>query len=111
LKGTDTLEQTLRPGEARMLSIHKVERHPQCLSTNRHLMQGYLELADVKWEGNRLSGKAKVVAGEPFQIVIATNGQRAADARNVTISADGQLAVLTLERPGNETVQWEIVFK
>jgi hypothetical protein len=110
-QGTDTLKQTMRPGEARMLSIHKVERHPQFLSTNRHLMQGCLDLDDVKWEDNCLTGTAKVVAGEPFQIVMALNGQQSADAGNLTISADGQLAVLTLECPRNESVEWEIVFK
>jgi hypothetical protein len=108
LKGTDTLQQTLRPGEARMLSIHKVERHPQFLSTNRHLMQGHLDLADVKWIGHSLTGKALVVAGEPFKIVIALNGYR---PENLPVTDDGQFAVLTLERPQNETVEWGVTFK
>lgn len=103
LKGTATLCQTLRPGEARMLSIRRVEPHPQVLSTNRHLMQGHLDLSDVVWNGNHLSGKAKVVGGEPFRIVIALNGAR---ARNVAMSTDGQLGVMTLRRPHNETVEW-----
>ena len=104
-KGTATLKQTLRPGEARMLSVRKVEPHPQVLSTNRHLMQGYLDLADVKWDGRRLTGKATVVAGEPFRIVVALNGFR---PENVAVSADGQLGVLTINRPRNETVEWSI---
>ena len=107
-KGTDTLKQTLRPGESRMLSIRKVEKHPQVLSTNRHIMQGYYELSDVKWTGHRLTGKAKVVANEPMKIVIALNGHRPEDLKN---SDDGQLAVLTIERPKNETVEWSISFK
>lgn len=107
LKGSDRLRQTLRPGEARMLSIHKVERHPQFLSTNRHLMQGYLDLSDVKWTGHHLSGKARVVAGEPFKIVIALNGYR---PENLPVSEDGQCAVLTLESPQNGIINWRITF-
>ena len=36
VKGAGTLTQTLRPGEARMLSIRKVRKHPQVLSSTRH---------------------------------------------------------------------------
>jgi hypothetical protein len=107
-KGSDTLRQVLRPGEARMLSIRKVEKHPQVLSTNRHIMQGYYELSDVKWSGHRLTGKAKVVAGDPLKIVIALNGHQPKD---VKVSDDGRLAVLTIERSKNETVSWSVSFK
>lgn len=107
-KGTDALCQTLRPGEARMLSVRKVEKCPQVLSTSRHIMQGYYELSDVKWSGHRLTGKAKVVAGEPFRIVIACNGFRPED---MPLTDDGQLAVLTLESRQNESIAWRANFK
>ena len=110
-KGTDALRQTLRPGEARMLSVRKVQPNPQVLSTNRHLMQGYYELADVKWAGNRLSGKAKVVANDPMKITIALNGRQPAAMPNLAIAPDGKLAMLTLASPENQTVEWAIDFK
>ena len=106
LKGTDALRQVLRPGEARMISIRKVDRHPQVLSTNRHIMQGYYELSDVKWTGHRLVGKAKVVAGEPFKLVIACNGYQ---PEGLPVADD--LAVLMIECPINETVEWNVSFK
>jgi len=111
VKGAGTLTQNLRPGEARMLSIRKVQKNPQVLSTNRHLMQGYCELSDVKWENNRLSGKAKVVANEPFKLTIALNGRTLVAAPDLTVSPDGKIAVLTLSRPANETIKWSIEFK
>ena len=111
VKGSGVLTQNLRPGEARMLSVRKVLRNPQVLSTNRHLMQGYYELSDVKWEDNRLSGKAKVVANEPFKLTIALNGRTPVAAPNLTVSPDGKLAVLTLSGPANETIKWGIEFK
>ena len=108
IKGTASLRQTVRAGEARMLSLHKVESHPQVLSTNRHLMQGCLDLADVKWDGRRLTGKAKVIGGEPFRIVLALNGRT---PENLKPYNNGQLATFDIERPHNETVEWSISFK
>ena len=105
------LKQTLRPGEARMLSIRKVQKAPQVLSTNRHIMQGYYELSDVKWNGNRLVGKAKVVAGEPFIITLALNGRQPFDTSSPIVSSDGKLAVLTLESTHTKIIDWGVRFK
>jgi hypothetical protein len=69
-----------------------------------------VDLADVKWQDNRLIGKAKVIGGEPFKIVIALNGRQPVDS-NLKLSADGKLAILTLVRSANETVDWSINFK
>ena len=44
IKGTERLEQMLRPGEARMLSVREQFDHPRIISTNRHIMQGYLDV-------------------------------------------------------------------
>jgi hypothetical protein len=77
LSGRETLVQTLRPGEARMLSIHRVEANPQLLSTNRHLMQGYVDLVGIpQWNAEKrtLSGTAKVIGGQPYQLIVAGNG-------------------------------------
>lgn len=109
-KGSDSLTQTLRPGEARMLSVRKVQKNPQVVSTNRHLMQSYSELADVKWSDKQLLGKAKLVAGEPMKIVIALNGRQPQAASGLVVSTDGKLATLALESPRNETVGWRVDF-
>ena len=69
------------------------------------LMQGHLDLVNVKWDGTRLTGKANVVAGEPFKIVIALNGFQTS---HLAVSADGQLGVLTIERSLNEVVEWSV---
>ena len=116
LKGSDTLRQELRGGEARVLSIRKVLTEPQVVSTNRHLMQGYLDLEDVRWNPakRQFRGKARVVAGDPFQIVLATNGLR---VKLVTSSRKGAvlgtsphkdgagLVVLTIKTPASEAVK------
>lgn len=111
VKGSGELTQILRPGEARMLSVRKVQNHPQVISTNRHLMQGHLDLSNVKWENNNLSGKAKVVGGDPMGIVIALNGRVPVATPGMTISPDGKLGEFALQSLKNETIEWRVNFK
>ncbi|MBI2301736.1 MAG: hypothetical protein HYU66_22770 [Armatimonadetes bacterium] len=128
VKGDGKLTQTLRPGEARMLSVHRVEPNPQFLSTNRHVMQGVLDLPRrPAWDGKSrtLSGSALVVGGEPFRIMLAPNGWRAVggtafqavgdhgqDAHvtaRIEPEADG-LTTLVLTSPANAEVAWSVSF-
>ena len=119
LEGGERLEQELRPLEARMLAVREVLDRPQVLSTNRHVMQGYVDLADVAWdaEGRTLSGKAHVVGGETFKIVLALNGHKPGAATTAGAHAvlrpmpgrDG-LAELFLECPDNRLVEWSVAF-
>ncbi|MCC6125187.1 MAG: hypothetical protein IT426_09515 [Pirellulales bacterium] len=122
LKGSDSLVQKLRPGEARMLAVHEVEPNPQFLATDRHLMQGYLDLTkQPEWNGAKktLSGVSKVVAGEPYRVILATNGYKplaavvsgkGAKAEVEPLDAARGLAVLTLESPDNAAAEWTVTF-
>lgn len=77
VSGSETLKQTLRPGEARMLSLHRIENYPQFLSTDRHLMQGFVDLVGVpRWDAKErtLRGISKVIGGRAYRIVLAGNG-------------------------------------
>jgi len=120
LKGSERLKQTLRPGEARMLSVHEAEPNPQFLSTNRHLMQGYVDMPGApKWDAwhLRLCGTSRVVGGETYKVVLASNGYRpagasagAAKARVETAGGEG-LAVLSIDSPKNADVEWTVTFE
>ncbi len=120
LKGSESLVQKLRPGEARMLAVHEVEPNPQFLATDRHIMQGYLDMTKypVWTEAQKsLSGTSRVVAGEPYRVILATNGQKpaaasakGAKAKVAAIDAANGLAVLTLESPENVAAEWTVTF-
>ena len=119
-KGTDRLEQVLLPGEARMMSVHEVEPNPQFISTNRHIMQGYVDLAKYpEWDGakNELSGISKVVGGEIYKVVIALNGFEPVKAEAHTkvkikvLDEKMDLAELSIESKKNEDIPWSITFK
>jgi hypothetical protein len=118
-RGNDRLEQELRPAEARMMSVHRVEKHPQFLSTDRHVMQGYVDFAQTPaWNAKRraLTGVSKVIGGEPYTITLAGNGQRAvrcsaggAAARVEPAAVEG-LWKLMLDAGENCDVKWSVEF-
>ena len=118
--GTARIGKNLAPSHCAMLSIRKVQPNPQVLSTDRHVLQGWVDLADVKWASasKKLSGVAKVIGDEPFRIVLAGNGRRpiratadGAQARLVPHPAGGGLTTLVLERMGNSATNWSVEFK
>ena len=54
-----------------MLSIHRVQAVPQFISTDRHLMQGYVDLVEKpRWNVKKatLSGISAVVANDPYKL-------------------------------------------
>ncbi len=118
--GSGKLEQTLRPGEVRMMSVHEVAKHPQFLSSNRHVMQGFVDVLQTDWHPFRkkLTGTSKVVGGETYKLVIATNGRQPvscaasgakADVKVLDPAANG-MAVLSIDKDGNGTVDWSVSF-
>lgn len=77
LAGTACLKQDLRAGETRIMAIHEVKEHPQLISTDRHIMQGYVDMVGCPvWdvESKTLSGVSKVISKEPYTITLAKNG-------------------------------------
>jgi hypothetical protein len=114
--GTAKIAMRLEPTHCAMLSVRTVRQTPQVLSTSRHVLQGWVDLADVKWDGKAkcLSGVAKVIGGEPFKIVVACNGHKAvkvsAQAAQARIEkhAEKGLVQVVLERPDNGDVAWKL---
>ncbi len=119
LPGTARIERKLNPNCCAMVSVRKAKPHPQVISTDRHLLQGWVELQDVRWDtmNRSLSGKASVIGGEPFTIVIADNGAEA-----VTSAVDGAssklkphntegLSCLILSADDNTQVQWKLKYQ
>lgn len=120
IAGNTVFNQALRQNEARMIAIHEVQNHPQFISTNRHIMQGYLDLENVQWNesAKELSGTAKVIGGEPFNVVIAGNGFDVVKA--MSKDNDVKVNIIQGKAPGiyeleinsykNQSVNWLISF-
>lgn len=120
IDGNKEFVQELRAGEARMMAIHAKENNPQFIATTRHIMQGYIDLKDVKWndKAQSLTGVASVVEGDPFEVIIATNGKKikgcktySAECSIKTIDEKNGIAVLTINAAKTAPVKWDIRFK
>ena len=103
-----------------MMSVHEVAKHPQFISSNRHVMQGYVDVVKTDWDPatRTLTGTSKVVGGDTYKLVIAANGHKPAScsAQGATaeikvINAEaGGIAVLSIDRAENGTVDWSVSF-
>jgi hypothetical protein len=120
ISGSDTIKQSMRAGETRMLSVHKVENNPQFISTNRHIMQGLVDMVEINWNDNRkeLSGISNVVAGETYKIIIVTNGRKISRFTAKNASADWKLTdgkngliTLSINSPEGGHINWTASFK
>jgi hypothetical protein len=102
-----------------MMSVHEVENRPQFISTNRHVMQGYVDMPRCEWNGNNkeLRGTSKVIGGETYKVMIVLNGwkPKAANAAGAkgkirVIDEKAGLAELSLDRAQNGDTDWTITF-
>jgi len=119
LPGSGRIEQTLNPNCCAMISLRKVLSHPQVISTNRHVFQGWVDLADVRWDTDTrtLNGTAHVIGGEPFKIVVAENGVRTLEAAAKGARSElkphpvAGLSSLILSAPANIDVEWKLKYE
>lgn len=120
IKGSGKILQQLRPAEARMIAVHEVVNHPQFISTNRHIMQGYIELKNINWNkaGKIYSGYASVIGGETLKIIIAANGFKpklckvaGAKCNWKYSQLSGELIEISIESSVNREVKWSFYFK
>jgi hypothetical protein len=118
-KGDTRLAQQLRPGEARMISVRECLQRPQVLSTDRHVMQGYLDLQREQWDGSQrvLTGVSKIVGGDPYTVTLALNGHSLGKlecanpqvATRLSPPSNG-IVEFSLTGPENATVEWTVSF-
>jgi len=118
--GSGDIEQSVEPGEARMLSIHAVESGPQWISTDRHLMQGYVDLVKKpQWDASdkTLCATSEIIGNEPYVLVIALNGyiplEVEAEGAKAIIPVhpdNTNLADLIIKRDTSGQVPWRINF-
>lgn len=120
VKGNSSLSADLNSLACAMYSLKKVETVPQFLSTNRHVLQGWMDTSDLQWNRNKktLSGNASVTAGEPFRMVIAGNGYKITNVKsgNAAVRIENHptenfLKVLVIESNVSQNANWIIQFK
>lgn len=119
LPGASRIEQNLKPNCCAMISLRKATLYPQVISTDRHILQGGVDLADVHWNpaNKTLSGTAKVIGGEPFKIVVANNGHKLLKAANIQVAFElkphsvAGLSYLTISSDENAEIKWGLKYE
>jgi hypothetical protein len=118
--GSSNMVQELRNAEARMIAVHEVAQHPQFISTNRHIMQGYNDLKNVLWTASSKTykGTAAVVGGDTYKIIIALNGRQPVSCKTnsgtclfKTIDEENGLIEVSINSLVNKNIQWAVIFK
>ena len=106
------------PRGCRVVAVHAERDEPQVISTNRHITQGGISLDKVKWQKRAgvLSGKAKVVGSEPYELFVhVPSGLRAkcvesdADSARL-IRGRGPVVRVRLEHSKTEECRWSVFF-
>jgi len=118
-RGDMIFSQELRPGEARMMSVHAREDTPQIISTNRHIMQGFLDISEQKWleSKNTLKATSEVIGNEVYSIVVATNNHKlkkckAKDGKCSwkTLDMDNGIIEIKIIPDHTGLLEWELLF-
>lgn len=87
-KGDGSLRQVMRSGEARMLSVREALPYPQIISTDRHLMQGLIELRNIHWSQDTLSGEILLTKGDATIITVALNGWKTVEIASAEVFSE-----------------------
>jgi len=91
--------------------------HPQVLATNRHIGCGGLELKDVQWKNNRLSGNSELVPGDNYMLYLYEPGNytlgdiNVRGAHLVSDLKEGNIRKITLTTQAKETTYWSFQYK
>ena len=128
LGAKDSIEIEMNGLECEMFRFTKAETRPQVVSTTRHVLQGWMDVADEKWDaaGRVLSGTAKYIAsGTTESVVIAADTadgkvfplirtevspeDAAAGVKVCAVETNGTVRV-ALTVPMAREVKWRVVF-
>lgn len=72
----DRLRYTVPAESCAVLAIRPRARHPQLISTSRHVTQGIVDVLEEKWDARAktLKGRSKVVGSDSYEMRVVTSG-------------------------------------
>ena len=112
-----------QPGEidpkfnGQVFCLRERQAHPQVLATNRHITGGGVDLLDVSWEGRRLSGRSRVVAGDAYELFVSLppgySYDRAEGEGETALEAhrEGEVLRISLKSAQSREVSWAVHFQ
>lgn len=120
VNSSKTISVPLDSMNCALYSIRKVQSYPQILSTNRHILQGWLDTKNVNWDKKikNLNGVASVIKNEPFKLVVASNGfilkSVKADGAMIRVEEykdNKDLKQVIIESKESKDINWSIFYR
>jgi len=111
------------PGEVdpkfncQVFCIRERQAQPQILATNRHITGGGVDLVDVIWESNRMSGTSRIVGGDDYELFISIppgysfDRIECAGAAVLKTQRDGTVLLISLKSDQSREVAWTVSFR
>ena len=114
------LEMKVPAHGVRLVALQPTARHPQFLTSDRHITQGGVELKDVKWDADalRLTAKIEVIGGFPQTARFAlpggwflTGAEADGKAVDAKTESNGGVVSVPLSVPETRVVDVVLSFK
>jgi NPCBM/NEW2 domain-containing protein len=108
----------LGPASTRVLTLMPAGDQVQLISTSRHITQGWLDLISHHLQGNRYSGKSKLIRNDPYSLRFAfppgknfSIKSASAGGLPVRIFNHQGWAEVEITSPKTTEVNWEVLFE
>ncbi|MGZ8844402.1 MAG: NPCBM/NEW2 domain-containing protein [Pyrinomonadaceae bacterium] len=114
----------LLPASCRVITLLTAEDHPQLISTNRHITQGWIDLVSEDYDAakNLFSGRSKVIKNDPYQLQFVFPREKnfavgKVSARTSIGRLDAKVfnhqgwATVEFTSPKTTEVSWEVSFE
>lgn len=123
----DRMEETLNPGQCRILAVLPIPDHPRLLSTSRHITQGMVDCLEEKWDPEKrvLSCCNRLIAKDPCEMRIylpKKNGPWSPGKPHLSkqdieagvtlgaVSREANLMRFTITSKRGRDVSWSLIF-
>ncbi len=120
---TGDIKATLPAHGCLDLAVRPMLDRPFLLSTSRHITQGMMDVIDEQWDSGAktLSGKSRVVGGDPYELrIIAPGAWKAASAEvstddkaagvEVKVAQAGTGLRVALKTGASRAIVWKVAF-
>ena len=91
--------------------------HPQLLATSRHITGGGVDLVDMTWNDNRLSGKSRLVGEDDYELFVFTPAGYSFDraecrgAAVIQAQKEGAVVQIDLRADRSGEASWVVYFR